>query len=242
MRTVAIIPSRAGSKRIPSKNLSDVCGLPMLQWTLAAARHAAAIDSIYCLTDCADAIEVCRRVGVRVIGEPAELATDGASLDDAVAWALTALPDPIERGDITVLLQPTSPLRSFERINEAVATYVAEADCDTVVGVTRDPGAHFTWRRGASGMLYADYSGRPRTQDIDLYRETGAIYVRDSRAYVETKCRIGNVVRPIVMDAWEATDVDTPDDLAIARFWMTKQIFRRTSPFLEAAGWRGSEP
>lgn len=116
---VGVIPARGGSKRVLRKNIRDLCGKPLIAWTVDAAMQSRSLDHIV-LTSDDDEIVGAAQMGDRgtSIRRPPELATDDASSVDVVVHALDAVKKDF---DYVVLLQPTSPLRDAGDIDGAVA-------------------------------------------------------------------------------------------------------------------------
>ena len=105
----AIIPARAGSKRIPRKNLAMVAGRPLIAWTIAAAIAAQRVERVIVSTDDPEIATVATEWGAEVpFLRPAYLSTDEARSVDVVVHVIETLrlQEPI------VLMQPTSPLRA----------------------------------------------------------------------------------------------------------------------------------
>ena len=118
--TLAIVPARAGSKRLPGKNLRALGGKPMIAWTLEAALASKAIDAVCVSSDDEDVLALAQSMGVRhIVRRPAELATDTATSADVVLHAL----DACGAHSSLCLLQPTSPLRTVEDIDGALALH-----------------------------------------------------------------------------------------------------------------------
>ena len=65
-RTIAVIPARGGSKRIPRKNIKDFCGKPMIAWSIEAATASGLFDHIIVSTDDAEIAEVAKEWGAEV--------------------------------------------------------------------------------------------------------------------------------------------------------------------------------
>ena len=118
-KCVAIIPARGGSKSIPQKNIIEICGKPLISWTIEQAQSSNSINDVYVTTDDTMIARISEQCGAHVIQRPAELATDTASSEDALLHAL----DCIEKErpvDLVVFLQATSQylpcfLRKFLR-------------------------------------------------------------------------------------------------------------------------------
>ena len=123
-RVLGVIPARGGSKRIPRKNLRPLCGKPLIQWTFEAANAATSLTSLVVSTEDEEIRDVALSLGCYVIRRPDELAEDLASSD---AVALHALEWMGGDYDIVCLLHPTSPIRDWKHIDEAVSTLWASA-------------------------------------------------------------------------------------------------------------------
>jgi CMP-N-acetylneuraminic acid synthetase len=118
-RVLGLITARGGSKGLPGKNIRPLCGKPLIEWSISAAKGASCIDRIVVSTDDAAIAEVAQRAGAEgAVKRPSELATDSASSVDVVIHAIDMLAKTELIFDIVVLL---SPLRLCEfDIDEAV--------------------------------------------------------------------------------------------------------------------------
>lgn len=120
MFTLGVIPARGGSKRLPKKNIRPLCGKPLIQWTIDAARWSK-LNSIIVSTDDVEIARVAIDVGGFVPGlRPAHLATDDASSVDVMINAAEWCRDNVQQPDYIILLQPTTPTRTTAHINEAI--------------------------------------------------------------------------------------------------------------------------
>jgi len=120
--TLAIIPARAGSKRLPNKNHREFLGKPLILWTIEFALAYPGFDKVLVSTDSPEVANLARSSGVYVPWlRPAELATDTATSLDVVAHAVKALASEGFNFERVALLQPTSPMRLTQRWDEAVA-------------------------------------------------------------------------------------------------------------------------
>jgi CMP-N,N'-diacetyllegionaminic acid synthase len=119
-RVLGVIPARGGSKRIPRKNLRLLNGKPLIAYTIEAASKAQSLTNWVVSTDDEEIRDVSLSLGAYVIRRPEELATDLASSDAVALHALEWMGS--NNYDILVLLHPTSPIRSWKHIDEAVFT------------------------------------------------------------------------------------------------------------------------
>ena len=212
---LAIIPARAGSKRIRHKNTADLCGKPLIAYTIEAALEVLSPAEIVVSTDCGRVRVVASSYGVTIHDRPPDLCTDTAQLEDVAAAVIERLP---ARPGLVLLLQPTSPLRGPGPIREALAAFALRPACDSVVSVCELQ--HAQWASHINdGLLTPHYRPdiRPRTQDVlQLYAETGAIYGFRPATLAQYHCRMGGIIRPVVTDRIQAVDIDNPADLDLA--------------------------
>lgn len=137
-RAIAIVPARGGSKGLPGKNIRELCGKPLVAWSIEQARRSRLLDTVLVTTDSPEIAEVARRYGGEVpFLRPAELASDHASTYDVIRHALSHYRD--REGlefDYTVLLEPTSPLREDDDIDRMLRMLNERRDeFDAIVSV-----------------------------------------------------------------------------------------------------------
>lgn len=212
MDVVGLIPAREGSKGIPRKNLVPVAGKPLLAWTIEAARESAMLTRIVVSTDWDEAATLARELGVEVLGRPRDLTADDTPMLDVVRHALGELP----ACDVLVLLQPTSPLRRAEHVDEAVRLLL-ESGADSVLSVVEVP------HQFRPGKLMAIDDGRLVRLGWDPPdRHAGAsLYARNGPAVLALRPQrlgddlYGGDCRPYVMDLADSVDVDGPVELEL---------------------------
>ena len=121
-KILAIIPARGGSKGVPRKNIKEICGKPLISYTIEAAKRSKYIDRVIVSTDDIEIETVSKNYGAEVpFLRPNELAGDNSPTIDCVIDVIERLK--IDEGyfpDYIALLQCTSPLRDENHINEAV--------------------------------------------------------------------------------------------------------------------------
>lgn len=217
-RLLAVIPARAGSKRLPGKNIRHLAGLPLIAWTIRTAIDAGVFDKLLVSTDNEEIAEVAVRYGASVPWlRPAELSTDTASSVDVVLHTLSACEAAGEAADSVMLLQPTSPFRSVETVRRAVELH-RKAGSPPVVTVCSAK-AHPAWcfRIDHGGRLHG-YAGDgtlpARSQDLPpVYQLNGSVYLatandlRNERSFLCSRTRALVVTQPEesidIDDAWD---------------------------------------
>lgn len=181
MKNIAIIPARSGSKGIKDKNIINVCGKPLIDYTIKAALESECFDTVMVSTDSEQYADISRNCGAEVPFLRSEFtSSDTAGTWDAVREVLQNYKTLGKSFDCVAVLQPTSPLRSVEDIRGAY-----EMLLDNKVGnvVTVTETAHpVQWCFPLSkGNSLADYAAsaynQMRRQDLEKhYQENGAIY------------------------------------------------------------------
>lgn len=218
LKLLGLIPARGGSKGLPGKNIRPLAGLPLIGWTLRAARESGALERILVTTDSPEIAAVAASLGAPVPWlRPAELAGDLSPSIDFVVHALDRLKaDDGWEPDAVMLLQPTSPFRSADSIRRAAAAFAA-AGVESLASVS--PVATHPWScyfLDAGGRLRRAVPDAPeilRRQDLPpAYAPDGSIYVttprrlRERRGFLEP----GTVAFPT--PPGESADIDTAED------------------------------
>jgi YrbI family 3-deoxy-D-manno-octulosonate 8-phosphate phosphatase len=224
---VAIIPARGGSKRIPSKNLIEVAGHPLIEHTIRHALNASTVDEVYVSTEDEQVAAVAGRAGAAVIKRPLELAGDTASSETALLHAL----DVLRSGDggepeLVVFLQCTSPVRRAGDIDAAVRTLL-DADADSLFSAIEN--RDLLWRLAANGPEPVNYdpSDRRREQDMDpQVRENGSIYVFRPEVLRRDGHRLGGRTAVYEMDYWTSFQLDDPSHVTLLDWILRRREFR----------------
>jgi CMP-N-acetylneuraminic acid synthetase len=216
MTTVALIPARAGSKRVPKKNIRMCAGKPLLVWSAMAAQAARTVDRVILSTDDEDVAAVGRACGLEVPWlRPAELSSDKVSIFPVLLHVLDWLQ---HDGDVEVivLLQPTSPLRTAEDIDGAV-NLLRSSGADSVVTVTAISNACMPAK-----LMERGESGGARPVDVVL-PSRDRLVLRNGPAVVVTRpevLRSGKLYGPKTlyyeMPQERSIDIDTPFDFLMA--------------------------
>jgi N-acylneuraminate cytidylyltransferase len=135
MKTIAIIPARGGSKRLPQKNIKILGEIPLLAHSILYAQaNKEIIDEIYVSTDDNEIKKIALKFVAKVIDRPQNISGDTEPTVSALKNALEQIDEPVEN---VVLLQATNPLRPQNLLNEAFAFYQKEK-CDSLFTVSRN--------------------------------------------------------------------------------------------------------
>ncbi len=179
---LSIIPARAGSKRLPHKNIRSFNGLPLIQWTITEALKSNFISEVFVSTDCEVTAELSSSVGATVpYLRPDNLSTDEAKSIDVVIDVLNYYESIGKTFDFVMLLQPTSPLRTAEDIDNSIQM-IDDKKADSIVSICKCEHSPL-WagklpsNSSMKGFLNNSATSK-RSQDLeDFYRLNGAIYL-----------------------------------------------------------------
>lgn len=239
MKILALIPARGASKRLPGKNVRQLGGKPLIEWSIQAARSLPDVVEVLVSTDDPEIARHAQHAGALVPRlRPAELATDTASSVDVALHALDDYERAHGRVDGLLLLQPTSPFRSRARLQAGLVLFAANPDC-SVIGVS-PASTHPLWCFRLDGMRlrpFVEGGGlHLRSQDLPpAYAVNGAFYLVPANVLRETHSLYARDLLPLVMETpAECIDIDTEED------WQLAEQMLATQPELAAADCRDS--
>lgn len=221
MRILALVPARGGSKRLPNKNIRELGGKPLINWSIEAAQGIPEITDILVSTDSPAIAEVALAAGALVPWlRPDELATDTATSIAVCMHALDWYEKEKGQVDGLLLLQPTSPFRTAHTIQTGINLFNKYGDRPVVAFSPAE--SHPMWcYRVAGDTLYPflDAGEQPiRSQDLPpAYVINGEFYLA-SPAFLRTHSSfLGKDTVPLVIeDKREALDIDTEWDWLLA--------------------------
>ena len=214
---LAIIPARGGSKRLPRKNILDLCGKPLISWSIEAALKSKYISKVVVSSDDEEILNISSNFGADIIKRPYELANDTATTFDAIKHTINNL----EKYDYIVLLQPTSPLRNEKHIDEAIEL-LEEKQADAIVSVCEMDHSPL-WSNtlpedgNMRGFLREEILNK-RSQDLEkYYRLNGAIYICKTDKLLENKSFfLKDNIFAYIMDRKSSIDIDEEIDFLFA--------------------------
>ena len=217
-KILAITLARGGSKKIKKKNIADVCGKPLLQYTTDEVKKSKYIDSYVVSTDDEEIIKVCDKLDVPCWRRGEECASDTATSASALIEANRNIPS---NYDYIVEIMCTNPLKTVEDIDGCIEK-MDNTDADSVVSVVR------VWDHHPSRVKYIEddllkdfYPEIPESRRQDLtppaYVRNGSIYITKIKSLLESGVRLSGIVRPYSMAENNTINIDELVDLELAR-------------------------
>jgi pseudaminic acid cytidylyltransferase len=219
--SIAIIPARGGSKRIPGKNIRELAGKPMIVYTIAAAQASGAFGRVVVSTDDREIADIARQHGAEVpFLREADLADDFTPVSAVTADALFRLDPAGNKFDAVAQLMPNCPLRTADDIHESYLQFEGTGT-HSQISIVRYGWQNPWWamrrneRQGLEPLFHEQLTAR--SQDLpELFCPTGAIWWARAETLRRTKTfhvpdRTGWEI------SWQhGIDIDTLEDFALA--------------------------
>jgi CMP-N-acetylneuraminic acid synthetase len=218
-KTIAIIPARGNSKRLPGKNTKFLGGIPLLAHSIKYAQQFSFIDEIYVTTDHSEIKNIALQFGAKVIDRPTEISGDFEPTVSALKHVLESISDEVEN---VILLQATNPLRPENLLEEAFQIYL-NSNSDSLFTVSRN--------HDKLGKIVNDtfepfnYIIGQRSQDLEpLFFENGLLYISKANL-IKNDVIISEKAFPLeVNHIFAKVDIDTQEDFDYAAYLYQKQI------------------
>ena len=231
MNFIAIIPARSGSKGIRDKNIVNFDGKPLIYWTINVALRCKFIDRVVVSTDSPRIKDVSEKFGASVpFLRPKKISGDKAKTLSAVKYTLKKLENEENYiHDYIVTLQPTSPLREKDDLENAIKTILADKKADSLVSCVKVPHNFLPESlMQLDGKYIKNFSkdkNNFRRQDKKtLFARNGAaIYITKSKNI--SKYLLGGNILPYFMHYSNSIDIDTKEDLEKALLF--KKILKK---------------
>jgi len=224
-KILGIIPARLNSKGIFKKNIRLLAGKPLIAYSIETALKSKYLERVIVSTDSEEIARIARKYGAEVpFIRPKKLAQDNTPMIDVVIHAFNFIKT-IEyyEPEWIVLLQPTSPLRTADDIDNAIELAIKH-NADSVVSVCEcESNSHPYWlKKIENGKLVSFIKTKKKYPIRQLlpvvYRLNGAVYIVKSQILKKFKSLYGRNTIPYIMDPTRSIDIDTPLDFKFAEF------------------------
>ena len=224
MKKIAIIPARSGSKGLKDKNIIDLCGKPLMAYSIEAALKSGCFDRVIVSTDSERYGETAEKFGAEAMYRGESLSSDTATTYMVIEDILSRIDGNI---DYFVLLQPTSPMRTERHVREVVELFEKNFDrFDFLVSVREaEHGAVLVKPIDDDMSLKyfdTDFSGY-RRQSYKDYSPNGAFFIAKPDKYLERKHFFGEKALAYIMDKADSVDIDDHIDYELAKILMKER-------------------
>lgn len=218
MKTLYLIPARGGSKGLPKKNIKNLNGKPLINYTIDVARSLAQDADICVSTDCEEIISVVKDHGLVVpFKRPKHLSDDKSGTYEVLLHAVNYFADRGQYYDNVMLLQPTSPFRTPQHLKDVFSAYTSDLDMVVSVNQSHQNPYFNLFEENFSGFLEKSKVGyfESRQEAPKVYAYNGSMYLINVNSLMLTPLHKFEKIKKYVMDDIYSLDIDTPLDWAI---------------------------
>lgn len=225
----AIIPARGGSKGLKRKNIKLLSELPLIAYSIIAAKNIDFIDNLIVSTEDKEIAEIAQKYGADVpFMRPKELADDNAKTTDLIIHAAETLKKKKIQTDIILLLQPTSPLREKKDIIAAFEMFKDTSNAKAVVSVCEVSHSPLWTNTLPDDLLMDNFIdknilNKNRQQLQQYYRINGAIYIADYKYFIRNSGFHGKQTYAYIMPPEKSIDIDNILDFKLAEIILKQQ-------------------
>lgn len=234
-RIVGLIPARAGSKRVPNKNVLRLHGHPLLAYTISAALDSGVFEKVIVSTDSDEYAKIALHYGAEVpFLRPNSLAQDSSADIGWVAHALENLALIGYEFEVFSILRPTSPFRNASTIRRAYEEFSSRTDIDSIRAVelcSQHPGK--MWRIKGDHLVPLlsvqpdglDWFSSPTQSLPEVWVQNASLEIAFSRCVLESQSISGNRIAPFKTVFPEGIDINSEFDFARAKMVVDEGLF-----------------
>ncbi|MBW1802914.1 MAG: acylneuraminate cytidylyltransferase family protein [Deltaproteobacteria bacterium] len=226
---LGLIPARGGSKSIPLKNIVDLHGIPLMSYVINAGKGSKSVTRLVCSTDSKEIAGLCEKQGVEVMARPIELAQDHTHVVEVVIDVLSKLKS--REGYVpfaVVLLQPTSPFVLPGHIDRCIEMLRQDQNAGSVQTITKFPHNYHAFNQRVINGNKVHFVFREERrqcynkQKKPIFHCFGNIVVTRTQEIMEKKEIFAEPSLGLEIPFHYALDVDGPEDLEIAEWYLQK--------------------
>ena len=226
---LAIIPARQGSKGLKNKHIKVLKNLPLIAWSILAAKKCKKISEIIVSTDSKKISSISKKYGAKVpFLRPKKFASDKATSFSVIKHAIEFYKKKNIKFKYLLLLEPTSPLRDYKDINFCINKMINQ-NIDTIVSVAKVKAQHpnFLFYVNKKDILKPflknNINSSLRRQDIQpLYFLEGSIYISKISTLLKEKTFYHDKTHPFVVKNWRSLEIDDINDFNLAKYYINK--------------------
>jgi CMP-N,N'-diacetyllegionaminic acid synthase len=218
MNNICFIPAKGNSRRLPRKNLQTVGGKELVLRAIEGAVESGCFEKIIVSSNDDGILELAKSAGVTPLFRKNDLCAEDIRAKDVLRKHLIEE----EIYDSVTMLMPTCPLRTGQHIKEAYKKF-SILNCETLVSVTEfefNPSMAMKIENDKLSPFHSDKFKWDREDAFAVgYHMNGAVFIADYDYFMKHATFVENQTVPYVMDRMSSIDVDTPDDLILAKFY-----------------------
>ena len=226
-KILAIIPARQGSKRIPQKNMRLLNNKPLIYYTILAAMKSKMITDTVVSTDSPKILKFAKKFKKIYVPflRPSKLSGDNVETHPVIKHAIIEM-EKIKNitYDLIILLQPTCPLRTYHDIDQSIKIY-NKSKADSVISIVSvGPNHPLRMKKIKNNGRLINFMPKFLEENMKPIQKLPAVYIRNGAIYLSTRYQIitknslvGKKVFPYIMSEDRSVNIDTFDDLLLAR-------------------------
>lgn len=208
IKILSVIPARKNSLRVKNKNTKKFNNKSLVELAITSSIRSKYINETCISSDCKQVYKISKKFPVKFVMRPKNLSGKKIMPDAAVIHAIKSYK---KKFDYIIMLQPTSPLRKTNHIDNAIKKIIKEKS-DSLLSVFETHA--FLWEKKDKNFISKNYklNKRPRSQEYKKYQENGAIYVTKTKTFLKFKNRIGGRISIYKMSFWDSFDINSKED------------------------------
>jgi len=217
---VAIIPARAGSKRIFQKNIKQFCEKPIIAYPIEIALKSKLFDKVVVSTDSNKIANIAEKYGaVAPFVRPQGLSDDHTGIDEVLSHALNYLNQNNEKYTYACCIYPTTPLLTTILLSSGLDKLKDNnaSSCFPVVQFCSSIYRALEINDNGRLVMIRPENISTRTQDLSSsYYDAGQFFWVDVKKYHKTKKILSSDSVPLLLNSYEVVDIDTAEDWEFA--------------------------
>lgn len=218
MKVLVVIPARGGSKGVPEKNIKELGGKPLVAHAIECAIQSSSVSKIVLSTDDEKIATIGRQYDIDVLKRPAYLAEDNSNVVETVEHIIQEYDEDF---DLIILLQPTSPLRTYSDLNNIVNLLIDRTEIDGIISVVPmndiHPARMYNLIENDELAPLIGIGENVRRQDLKpVFYRNGCFYAVRTKAFVSQKTFMVEKKLAYVMDPDWLVNIDTMRDFKLA--------------------------
>ncbi len=221
MRSLAIIPARGGSKRIPRKNIKLFLGKPILAYSIEVALESECFDEVMVSTDDNEIADLAIAKGANVpFLRSAFNANDFATTASVILEVLEQYKAKGKEFDHVCCIYPTAPFITKRLLQKGYRKLVENNfDCVFPILQYSFPIQRSLYLRDGKIKLTSPEYSTTRSQDLEkTYHDSGQYYWLNVHAFLKNKKLWTENTGAILLSEMDAHDIDNLEDWKVAEF------------------------
>jgi CMP-N,N'-diacetyllegionaminic acid synthase len=237
IKCLGLIPARAGSKRVPNKNIKILAGHPLLTYTIRSAMLSGVFSRIIVSTESEETKKIALKYGAEVpFMRPEEFAQDNSPDIEWVKYTLTKLKEQGDDAECFSILRPTSPFRTLETYKKAWDLFLKNKECDSLRAIEKcSQHPYKMWLVKGSRMkpLFVNPNKKSIPWHSMSYQLLPEIYVQNASleiAWQKTPLFKGTIagdkILPFITEGYEGFDINFLEDWIMAEYLIKNKLVK----------------